>query len=53
VKLLLGTGLAGGIAGVSQALPYWVTPWWGIAIMVIGMAVADRFEPLIRERLDR
>jgi hypothetical protein len=48
----LGTaGLVVLVAAISSRLPYWVTPWWGIALVFGGMVVASHMETWIRERL--
>ena len=48
----LGTaGLVVLVAATSSRLPYWVTPWWGIALVFGGMVVASHMETWIRERL--
>jgi hypothetical protein len=39
------------VAAISSPLPYWVTPWWGIALVFGGMVMASLTETWIRERL--
>jgi len=50
-KTLCTAGLLVAVATLSSALPYWVTPWWGMLLVFSGMVVASLMEPLIRERL--
>jgi hypothetical protein len=52
VKILITAGLGAGVATVSTALPYWVTPWWGILLMFSGMITANLMEPWIRKTLE-
>ena len=52
-KLLLAGSLGVGAVVVSEALPYWLTPWWGILAMLTGTITASLMEPWIREKLER
>ena len=50
-KTLSTAGLLVLVAAISSRLPYWVTPWWGIALVFSGMVAASLMETWIRERL--